>query len=412
MSKMKSNYLKALGPGILFASTAIGVSHLVQSTQAGAVYGFGLLWAVILANVLKYPFFEFGSRYANVTGTSLIDGYKKLHPLALYAYFIITILSMFFVSAAVGKVTSGFMQNLFGISDSTSTTIMIFTICGVILFFGKYKILDGMIKIIGATLLVTTILAYVFTLSNGPEGDLPLFAKWFPEEGKTGFLLGLMGWMPTAVDLSSWNSLWTVERMKQTGYKPSLKETLFDFKFGYFTSAILSIVFVTMGAYLLYGTDIPLAKGAAGFANQVVGLYTTTIGEWSLILISVAAFSIMFGTCIAVFDGYSRGMGRAIELMSNNDKIQSLYRPILLITILGSFLLIQIYEDDPEGFKSLVNFATTLSFLIAPIVAVMNFILVQKKYLGDQAPGLVLNILGILGICYLTGFSLYFLATL
>ena len=35
---------KTLGPGILFASTAIGVSHLVQSTRAGANYGFGLLF--------------------------------------------------------------------------------------------------------------------------------------------------------------------------------------------------------------------------------------------------------------------------------------------------------------------------------------------------------------------------------
>ena len=31
-----SNLLKTLGPGTLFASTAIGVSHLVQSTRAGA----------------------------------------------------------------------------------------------------------------------------------------------------------------------------------------------------------------------------------------------------------------------------------------------------------------------------------------------------------------------------------------
>ena len=35
-------WLKTLGPGILFASTCIGVSHLVQSTRAGALAGFGL----------------------------------------------------------------------------------------------------------------------------------------------------------------------------------------------------------------------------------------------------------------------------------------------------------------------------------------------------------------------------------
>ena len=57
---------KTLGPGILFASTAIGVSHLVQSTRAGAKYGFGLLIFIIIANLFKYPFFEFASRYSNV----------------------------------------------------------------------------------------------------------------------------------------------------------------------------------------------------------------------------------------------------------------------------------------------------------------------------------------------------------
>ena len=118
MFKISSNnILKTMGPGILFASTAIGVSHLVQSTKAGALFGFGLLWAVILANVLKYPFFEFGSRYANSTGTSIIDGYLKIGKWALWSYFIITIGSMFFVCAAVGKVTTGFMQNLFHLKE-------------------------------------------------------------------------------------------------------------------------------------------------------------------------------------------------------------------------------------------------------------------------------------------------------
>ena len=41
----RTRWLAVLGPGILFASTAIGVSHSVQSTRAGAIAGFGLLWA-------------------------------------------------------------------------------------------------------------------------------------------------------------------------------------------------------------------------------------------------------------------------------------------------------------------------------------------------------------------------------
>ena len=42
-----SRFSKTAGPGILFACTAIGVSHLVQSTRAGADYGLLILGFVI-----------------------------------------------------------------------------------------------------------------------------------------------------------------------------------------------------------------------------------------------------------------------------------------------------------------------------------------------------------------------------
>ena len=45
--------LKKLGPGLLFAGAAIGVSHLVQSTRAGADFGFGLIWALLMVTFLN-----------------------------------------------------------------------------------------------------------------------------------------------------------------------------------------------------------------------------------------------------------------------------------------------------------------------------------------------------------------------
>ena len=72
------NQLKKLGPGLLFAGAAIGVSHLVQSTKAGADYGLGLVWALLLVNIFKYPFFKYGTLYALATKENLLDGYNKL----------------------------------------------------------------------------------------------------------------------------------------------------------------------------------------------------------------------------------------------------------------------------------------------------------------------------------------------
>ena len=61
-STWKSKF-KAMGPGILMASAAVGGSHIVSSTQAGAIYGWQLAIIVLLVNLFKYPFFRFGSQY-------------------------------------------------------------------------------------------------------------------------------------------------------------------------------------------------------------------------------------------------------------------------------------------------------------------------------------------------------------
>ena len=68
------NILKSLGPGLLFAGAAVGVSHLVYSTKGGAMYGFGLLWLVLMANIFKYPFFEFGPRYYRCKWRESVEG--------------------------------------------------------------------------------------------------------------------------------------------------------------------------------------------------------------------------------------------------------------------------------------------------------------------------------------------------
>lgn len=409
------NLLKTLGPGILFASTAIGVSHLVQSTRAGAQFGFALIPFVIAANLFKYPFFEYGSRYANATGESVIDGYKRLGKWMLWLYFLITLGSMFFVSAAVGAVTSGFLQNLFGLSDFANTvTIVLFVGCGLILILGKYGVLDSLVKIIGAVLLLSTVLAFILALTKGPS--VPISETVAPDiwsDGSIYFIIALMGWMPTAVDLSAWNSLWTVERMEQTGYKPTLKETLLDFNFGYIVSAVLSICFLTLGAYMLYGTDSVLPESSAAFANTVVQMFTEFIGDWSYLIIAAASFSIMFGTCITVFDGYGRSISRSMALLKSEEtgkKVKSnssVYIGGIIVVIVGSYIIVYFLSGR---LKELVDVATTLSFIIAPVIAIVNFRLVTGNLVEDShKPPLWLKILSWCGIVFLSGFALYYL---
>ena len=108
--------LKALGPGLLWAGAAIGVSHLVQGTRAGASYGYALVWVVIVANVFKYTAFEFGPRYAAAMGESLLEGYQRVGRWALFLFLVVTIGTMWTIQAAVTVVTAGLASKLTGIT--------------------------------------------------------------------------------------------------------------------------------------------------------------------------------------------------------------------------------------------------------------------------------------------------------
>ena len=417
MNQRLSQFSKTAGPGILFACTAIGVSHLVQSTRAGADYGLFILGFVILVTLLKYPFFEFGSRYANSTQTSIIDGYKKIGKPALWLYFLLTISSMFFVTGAVGFVTAGFFENLFGIDFLGEWTIIIlFGVCVGILAIGKYNVLDSLIKIIAIVLVVSTVSAFLLTLYNGPIEPVAGFEpKDLWEISGIFFLLALMGWMPTAVDLSSWNSLWTLERMKQTKYKPSLKETLFEFRLAYLITGILAIMFVTLGSFIFYGSGEELPNSNSLFAHEIVTLYTDTIGDWSYLIIAASAFTVMFGTIIAVFDGYSRSLQRTVELIftKKEEKIRTKFRTfyVIFLLVISTGSLIVIFQFG-NNLKELVDFATVLSFVIAPIIAIFNFRLVTGKFLDkEHQPSVLLKVLSFAGIIFLSGFALFFLIT-
>lgn len=406
-----NTFFKTLGPGILFASTAIGVSHLVQSTKAGAEYGFALVGFILAANLFKWPFFEFGSRYATATGKSLIDGYNDLSPWFLRLYLLVTIPSMFFVSAAVTFVAAGFLQNLIGVQVSLEhyyiPSLLMFSICVVVLAIGRFSILDSSIKIIGSVMLLSTLGAFFISLWKGPTHSI----EYLPFKESISlkslpFVIALMGWMPTAVDLSSWNSLWTIERIKQSGYKPSVKETVFEFNVGYWISAALSICFVTLGAYLIYGSGKAMPDKSAAFASEVVNLYVLNLGNWTLPIIATAGFSIMLGTCFGVLDGFSRAMTRIFSLLRNKNETKQNYLFWLIVTALGGFSVIFFFISE---FNQLIQVATTISFLVAPVIAILNYILIFEKDVAikDQ-PGKMMKMLAIAGIVFLFAFSVVF----
>lgn len=404
-------FLKTLGPGLLFASTAIGVSHLVQSTRAGASYGYALLWAIVAANLLKYSAFESAPRYTNATGESLIDGYLRLGKWMLYVYLLITIAPLFIINAAIGFTTAGLLNNLLGLDISAATTaLFLLAVCVGVLSVGDYCLLDNLIKMVCVVLFVSTLVAFILTVTRGPVTSVPFYSSEIWTASGFAFLIALMGWMPAPVDLSAWNSLWTLERIKQTGYRPVMRETLLDFKIGYVMTAFLAVCFMTLGAFIMYGSGQSFShQSGVQFTNQVVRLYTATLGDWSYVIIAASAFSVMFSTTLVVLDGYARAMERTCALLFlSGHRSRRMYTLWVVVSALGAYWMIAQFVTS---FTTLVDLATVISFLVAPILAAANYKLVVGPYMPpDARPPDWLRRLGVLGIVFLSVFSLLYAA--
>ncbi|MGK0412822.1 MAG: Mn2+/Fe2+ NRAMP family transporter [Polaribacter sp.] len=406
---MKKSFLQSLGPGLLFAGAAIGVSHLVQSTKAGAEFGFGLFWALLLVHVFKYPFFQFGPRYAAATGETLLDGYKKLGKGMLVIYYVLNFGTMFTIQAAVTIVTAGLASQLFGLTNNLVVwSAIILLISVLILVIGKYKLLDNLMKYIIIILTISTIAAVSVALFSSKEAfDVTQIIPSGTVE--ITFLIAFLGWMPAPLDVSIWHSIWSVEKSKNTFIKIKPKDAIFDFNIGYAGTLILGICFVLLGALVMYKSGETFSNKGGVFASQLITLYTKNLGDFSYIFIAVAAFTTMFSTTITTLDASPRAMNRSSKLLFIKEfKFGYWFWILLLFT--GTLIILQFYMED---MGSLIKIATILSFLTAPFYAILNYTLITGKHTPkEHQPKLLIRILSIIGIAFLLGFNFWYLNNL
>ncbi|MFY0629446.1 MAG: Nramp family divalent metal transporter [Flavobacteriaceae bacterium] len=410
---MKKSIFRSLGPGLLFAGAAVGVSHLVQSTRAGADFGFGLLWALLLVNIFKYPFFQYGPRYAAATGETLLDGYRKLGKGVLIVYYILSFATMFTIQAAVTIVTAGLAVNLFGPISDTFTPqeslvawSMIVTVISIlILLVGKYKLLDNMMKYIILLLTICTIIAVNVALFKTEQTFD--FTQILPSGAvEITFLIAFLGWMPAPLDISIWHSIWSVEKEKTTFQKIKPKQAIFDFNIGYIGTIFLGVCFVMLGALVMFQSGESFSSKGGVFAGQLIELYTKNLGGFAYIFIAIAAFTTMFSTTITTLDASPRAMTKTTNLLLDRKTKLNYWFWILLLAA-GTFIILAYFMSD---MGKLVRIATVLSFLTAPFYAILNYLLISGKHTPkEHHPNIYMRILSILGIIFLIGFSIWFL---
>ncbi len=404
-STWKSKF-RALGPGILMASAAVGGSHIVSSAQAGAIYGWQLALMIILINVFKYPFFRFGSQYTMENNKSLIEGYAEKGKGWLTVFFILNVFSAIVNTAGVGILCAAILYNIspngFGLTISQLTTIIIVIIWAMLLI-GGYRFLDTLAKWVMTSLTIATVVAVVIALFKHREyaPDFVAPSPW--QMAALPFIVSLMGWMPCPIEISAINSMWQVEKRKQVD-DMSLDDAMFDFNVGYISTAILAIVFVALGALIQYGSGEEVLSASAAYIAQFVNMYASVLGDWSRLLITFIAFLCIFGTVITVVDGYSRANDETLRLLLGKKETSKKSLAIWIsLTSIISLIIVYMFSGNVA---TMLRFAMIASFITTPFFALLNYTLVNNKHHQVKK---WLKVMSIIGLVYLFGFALFFI---
>lgn len=413
----KKQFIDSLGPGLLFAAVSVGVSHLVQSTRAGAVYGLAMLVFIGFGFLSKYPACRFGQQYAVITGTTLLDGFRKQGLWSLVLVAIIILSAMFTGVAAVTLVTAGIAKVSFGLTVSPvfiSACILIAAM--LLLMIGQFHWFDITIKVMVVIMACSTLAATFFAV---PNIDWTVSAALLPERFDLltiMFIVGLVGWMPVPLDTAILQSIWTVAKAHDSDSRVDWKTASLDFHIGYLGSAFLAICFLLLGTAVMHGKGVPLESSAGGFATQLINLYQQTLGSWSKSIIAISALAVMLSTVLTILDGYPRSIAILIlrfqhaenpDIKDDDQAMRPVYITSMIVLIAGA-LLIQIFFIT--SFTALIALATTISFITAPVLAwLIHKAMISSQIPLQQRPGRFLQAYSVACICVLACFALLYI---
>lgn len=321
--------IRHLGPSVVISGSVIGSGELVLTSSLGAEAGFTLLWWMLVACWSKSLVQAEFARYVVVTGDTYLGALNRLpgrlpvrgNPVSWTIWF--TLLSFVPGVVGMGGILGGAGQALtllFPALGSTAATVGLALLAAAILYSGSYLRLERLMLVLVAGFTLATLVSLAamqftpYRLTIGDLGDGMQFR--FPAEY---LVLALAVYGATGVNSAelSMYPYWCIEK----GYPGFVGRDVSDparlerargwirvlQMDVWMTLAVLTCA--TVPFYLL-GAGVLHAGGQSPQGLDMVrvlsGMFTETLGGWSLWLFGGAAFCILFSSVVSGYGGTAR----------------------------------------------------------------------------------------------------------
>lgn len=394
--------LALIGPAFVAGAWQFGPGNLTTAMNAGAGYGYALIWVIIVSTLLMVFLTDMSVRLGIRTPVSLISSIKDslgrwTGVAAGIGVFLIAL--CFSVGNAVGSGV-GLAMLIPGSSPVMWTVICTVAVATILFMKGIYGIVEK------ALIVIVAIMAFCFIVSafvSNPDwaaaglGLIPVVP-----DGAWLLIIGLVG-TNFSINAAFFASYGTKARARSESEYRDI--TIVDTIPGIVAPGIMTALVIVVSASVLFDTGTPAPGAFVGLA-RIFEPVAGPVGTWIFALgFFGSAFSSMIPNCIAGGTLLSDALGRGASAETITARLGSAF-----ILAFGIAITVAFAGSSPI---ELIVLAQALTVLFAPLLAALIIIMANNRALmGPLRNRWWQNMLGVIGFVSVLALSIRLLISI
>jgi len=402
VKKPQNMVLRLLGPGLVTGAADDDPSGIATYSQAGAQFGYGLLWTVFLTTPFMIAIQLVSARIGRVTGKGLAANVMELAPrwLVLALIFLLVTANTFNIAADIAAMGESLSLVIGGLNHEHA--LIFASVSTLLQVFVPYRRYSPVLKF-----LTLSLFAYVATALTVriPWSTALLAAIWPSPVINADYFLMVVAVLGTTISpyLFFWQASQEVEEMKGKGRRPLRELTKggvteidrieIDTTVGMIFSNVIafSIILTTAAVLNAHGvTNVNSATQAAEALRPLAGDFTFVLFALGIIGTGLLAIPVLAG---AAAYGVAEAFGWQATLQAKAPDAVGFYTIIAAATVIGFGLGF----TGIDAIHMLVWSAVLNGIVAVPIMAMMMVIVASEKLMGRFKASRRLTILGWLG---------------
>lgn len=379
-------FLAVVGPGIITANVDNDAGGIYTYSQAGAAYGYSLLWTLIPITVALIVVQEMVARMGVITGKGLADLIREE-----YGFRITFILMVMLLVADLGNTISEFAGLASGMGV-LGVTRYIAVPMGALFVWAL--VVEGTYRLVERVFLVACLFYIAYPLSSflaHPNWTETLLSTVKPSfHFQSGYLYMILGLVGTTI--APWMQFYLQSAVVEKGVKPrDYKYSRWDVIVGCIVTDVVALFIIVACAATLYATgnrDIKDASEAALALRPLAGRAASYLFAFGLVNASI------FSACIlplATAYYVCEGLGLESGINKRLREAPAFYSLFTGLIALGALAVILLSEEKqvPITLLSQVVNAILLPFVLIFMLRLIN----RKDLMGEYKNSRTFNII-------------------